>query len=179
MAELGAFSNSESNTLLWVRAAPWMHSTASTSVLCPFCRQPGPGLGAHLLGGCIKPTHARLHAFRAVASHLASKGFDIRWRNVILFLVSSQPVPPVDVSLASDEDFSASRLSHRNMTITWSGLWIDREGAGLDLHRDDLLHHYVPALILAARGETWPLFEDVGDQCPSTTQFAAPWRLGA
>ena len=163
MVESGASSNKELNTLLWVRAAPWMHLTASSSVLCPFCRQPVPGWGAHLPGGCIKLAQALLYAFRAVASHLASLGFDIHWRSVIRFVVSSRTVLPVDVSFAGDANFSISQLLHRNTTITWSGLWVSQEGAGLDLERDDMLHHYARALILASRGEAWPLFEDVGD----------------
>ena len=78
MVESGAYSNQELNTLLWVRAAPWMHSAASSSVLCPFCRQPVPGWGAHLPGGCIKLVQALLHAFRPVASHMAAQGLDVR-----------------------------------------------------------------------------------------------------
>ena len=43
MVESGAFSNQELNTLLWVRAALWMHTAASAKVLCPagvpICRE--------------------------------------------------------------------------------------------------------------------------------------------
>ena len=42
-----------------------------------------------------------------------------------------------------------------------------------------MLHHYARALILAARGETWPLFEEVGDRGSFTSDFAAPWRVAA
>ena len=179
MVESGAYSNQELNTLLWVRAAPWMHSAASTKVLCPFCRQPVPGWGAHLPSRCIKLVQALLHAFRAVASHLAAQGLDIRWRSVVRFTVSSLTIRPADVTLAGDEDFAADPRSHRGVTITWSGLWISREGADLDPHRNDVLHHFTRALTLAARGESWPLFEDVGDLGPSAAYFDAPWRVAA
>ena len=45
MVESGAFSDQGLNTFLWVRAAPWMHSTASSSMLCPFGRHLVPGWG--------------------------------------------------------------------------------------------------------------------------------------
>ena len=180
MVDSGAFSNQQLNTLLGVRATPLMHSTATSSVLCPFCRQPVPGWGAHLPGGCIKLAQALLYAFRAVASHLASLVFDIHWRSVTRFIASSRTVPPVDMSLTSDVNFATSQLSHRNThRNTWSGLWISQESAGLDLHWDDMLHHYARALILAACGETWPFFEDVGDQGSFSADFAAPWRVAA
>ena len=92
MVESGSYSNQELNTLLWVRAAPWMHSAATSSVLCPFCRQPVPGWGAHLPGGCIKLVQALLHAFRAVALHMAAQGLDVRWRSVVRFGVSSHTI---------------------------------------------------------------------------------------
>mmetsp|Transcript_125693 Transcript_125693/g.217938 ORF Transcript_125693/g.217938 Transcript_125693/m.217938 type:complete len:156 (-) Transcript_125693:50-517(-) len=49
----------------------------------------------------------------------------------------------------------------------------------MDIHRSDVTHHYVRALTLAAHGDTWPLFDDVGDQGPSSADFAAPWRVAA
>ena len=42
-----------------------------------------------------------------------------------------------------------------------------------------MLHHYARALILAARGETWPLFEEVGDRGSFTSDFAVPWLVAA
>ena len=42
-----------------------------------------------------------------------------------------------------------------------------------------MLHHYIRALILAARGKTWPFLEDIGDQGPFTADFDAPWRVAA
>ena len=65
------------------------------------------------------------------------------------------------------------------MAVSWSGLWIGHGNADQDLRRDDLLHHFARALTLAARGDTWPLFEEVCDRCPSTSDFAAPWRVAA
>ena len=118
MVESGAFSNQEVNTFLWVRATPWMHSAASSSVLCLFCRHPVPGWGAHLPGGCVKLAQALLYAFRAVAMHLASLGFNIHWRSVICFVASSQTVQPVDICLASDADFASCLPSRRAATIT-------------------------------------------------------------
>ena len=179
MVESGAYSNQELNTLLWVPAAPRMHSAASSSVLCPFCRQPVPGWGARLPGGCIKLVQALLHAFRAVASHLAAQGLDVRWRSVVRFTVSSLTIQPADVTLASDEVFAAGPCSPRGATVTWSGLWISREEADLDHYRNDVLHHYTRALTLAARGESWLLFADVRDQGPSAADFDAPWRVAA
>ena len=179
MVESGAFSNQELNTFMWVRAAPWMHSAASSNVLCPFCRLPVPGWGAHLPGGCVKLAQALLYAFRAMASHLVSLGFHVHWRSVIHFVASSGTVRPVDVSLVSDEDFACSQRSHRAVAVSWSGLWIGHDDADQDLRRDDLLHHFARALTLAARGDTWPLFEEVCDRCPSTSDFAAPWRVAA
>ena len=179
MVESDAFSNQELNTLLWVRAAPWMHAAASTNVLCRFCRQPVPGWGAHLPRGCIKLAQALLYAFRAVASHLSSLGFGIYWRSVICFVATPRTDQPVIVYLAHNEEYSACQLAHQAVAITWSGLWVDRNGARLDALRHDLLHHYARALIQAARGEVRPLFEDVSDQDTLSADFAAPgaWPL--
>ena len=177
--ESGNHSNQEPNTLLWVRAAPWMHSTASTEVLCPFCRVPVPGWGAHLSGACIKLTQALLYAFRAVASHLASLGFDIHWRGVVCFIATPPAALPVVVSLVHDEGYSTCLLSHQAVAITWSGLWIDHDGARLGSLWQVLLHHYTTALIQAARGEVWPLFEDINDRDTFSSDFGVPWRIAA